>query len=166
MTKGLHMWMYAGARETAPRIAGHGSVEIFDHGGERLVLGDNGMPADGATTATLLFTGGVYAAKAGPYLFRVGMWTPEEDRDDFLAWYETDHLPILLENPIWDGCRFIEVAAESGCQFYVLHQMQDPAALRSNERARSRNTDWFHRLKEKEWFDEPFTRTLYRRIFG
>ena len=164
------MWMYAGEIGTAPRIAGagHGSVEIFDRdgGGERLVLGDDGTPADGATPATILFTGGIYGTKAGPFLFRVGMWTPPEDRDDFLAWYETDHLPILLENPIWDGCRFIEVAAESGCQFYVLHQVQDTAALRSKERERSRDTPWFHRLKKKEWFDEPFTRTLYQRISG
>jgi hypothetical protein len=162
------MWMFAGDAETAAALAeaaANAPIEVFDRddGSGRLLLGDGAPPSGGAEEATVLFTGGTYGAEAGPFLFRVGMWTPTGDRDDFLAWYETDHLSILLEHPAWDGCRFIETAVDDGCQFYVLHQMQDPAALDSDERRRSRDTPWFHRLKKKDWFDEAFVRALYRR---
>lgn len=159
------MWMFEGDAPAAAGIAASGApAEVFvrNDGDDRLVLGDGGAPA-GATPATVLFTGGAHGPDAGAFLFKVGMWTPESERHDFLAWYETDHLPLLLEHPTWDGCRFVEVDAAEGCQFYVLHQVQDRAALASPARERSRDTAWFHRLKRHAWFDEPFRRILYRR---
>lgn len=163
------MWMFAGNSDAAVALtdaAQDTMIEVFDRddgSDERLLLGDGVVAAKGAETATILFTGGSFGPTAGPFLFRVGMWTPIEDREDFLAWYEDDHLSLLLDHPAWDGCRFIETAADDGCQFYVLHQMRDPAALDSDERRRSRDTPWFHRLKKKDWFDDAFVRALYRR---
>jgi hypothetical protein len=163
------MWMFTGDATTADSIteaATGAAVESFaqaDDTDQRLLLGDGSKPSTGGQETTILFTGGTYGAQAGKYLFRVGMWTPATDRDDFLAWYEDDHLSILLEHPVWDGCRFIETATDEGCQFYVLHQMQDPIALESEERRRSRDTPWFHRLKSKDWFDDAFVRTLFQR---
>jgi hypothetical protein len=101
---------------------------------------------------------------AGEWLFRVGLWVPREHRDEFLSWYEQEHLPILLECAAWDGCRFVEVPNATGCQFFALHQLADRAALASAERARSRATRWFADLKQFAWFDEPFSRVLYRRV--
>jgi hypothetical protein len=46
----------------------------------------------------------------------------------------------------------------------ALHQLADRAALSSPERSRSRATPWFLRLARHDWFDGPFTRTLYRRV--
>ncbi len=162
------MWMFVGDAVASTALSGgaDAAYEVLtrdDGSDERLIFGEGALPA-GAEDATIKFTGGNFGTAAGEFLFRVGMWTPAEDRDDFLAWYEIDHLPLLLEHPTWDGCRFIEVAAADGFQFYVLHQMQDPEALNSEARAKSRDTPWFHRLKAKEWFDEGFTRALYRRI--
>lgn len=117
-----------------------------------------------STPVQLLFEGGRHGPDAGEWLLCVGLWAPAHQRGELLAWYEQEHLPILLECPTWDGCRFVEAPAPSGCQFFSLHQVSDVAALTSPERARSRATPWFERLKQFEWFDEPFTRTLYRRV--
>jgi hypothetical protein len=113
-----------------------------------------------------LFAGGRHGPDAGEWLFCVGLWVPAGERREFLAWYQHEHLPILLECPTWDGCRFVEAGASHGCQFYALHQLSDRAALESPERARSRGGPAFERLKRFPWFDEPFTRTLYRRFEG
>lgn len=116
------------------------------------------------TPVRLLFDGGRHGASAGSWLFCVGLAVPTAQRDDFLDWYEHEHLPILLECPTWDGCRFVEAPAAQGCQFFALHQLAARAALDSPERARSRATPGFWRLKQFGWFDEAFTRTLYERV--
>jgi hypothetical protein len=109
----------------------------------------------------LLFSGGKFGPNRGPYLFMVGIWLPAVDRAEFLDWYRNEHLPILLECPTWNGCRFVESAVSEGNQFYALHQLADRSALQSEERRRSRATPWFLRLKQHPWFDEPFARQLY-----
>ena len=112
----------------------------------------------------ILLAQGRVGARHGSLLFKVGIRTPAEFRDELLDWYFREHLPILLECPAWDGCRFAQEDVEAGCQFHALHQLSDISALESDERARSRSTPWFFELKRNDWFDEPFTRVLYRRI--
>jgi hypothetical protein len=178
------------ATQRAPAAAcAHGSeVFVRDDGGSLLVLVDHGTspatPAPAALTAPpappappnvptppdstralrLLFSGGRFGAAGGDWLFFVGLWTPPDWRDEFLAWYRGEHLPMLLECPVWDGCRFTEQSVEAGCQFHALHQFSDRAALDSEHRRRSRSTHWFARLSRNPWFDGGFTRTLYRRL--
>lgn len=112
----------------------------------------------------LLFAGGRHGPDGGPWLFYVGLWTPDDYRAEFLAWYRLEHMPILLENPLWDGCRFVEEKTSRGAQFHALHQFADRAALESPERRHSRSTPWFRRLSEHPWFDGAFKRTLCRRL--
>jgi hypothetical protein len=38
---------------------------------------------------------------------------------EFLDWYRNEHLPILLECPTWNGCRFVESPVLEGHQFYA-----------------------------------------------
>jgi hypothetical protein len=135
-------------------------------GGVVLCL-DDGVPAAAAPPARrvqVLFTGGRYGIEGGEWLFYVGLWTPAEFREEFLAWYELEHLPILLECPTWDGCRFVERPVDHGAQFHALHQLADKTALESAERSHSRATPWFRRLSVQPWFDGAFTRTLCRRV--
>lgn len=115
---------------------------------------------------SLLFAGGTSGARGGRYLFRVGLWTPSTERDEFLSWYEKEHLPMLLECAAWGGCRFVEAPSPEGCQFYALHQLVEKSALESNERRASRATPWFYKLKRHDWFDAGFTRQLYVRTEG
>jgi hypothetical protein len=144
-----------GGSEFFVATEGSGGVELFENGATTTQPGD--MPAK------LLFTGGRYGIAGGEWLFMVGLWTPEDFREEFVAWYKIEHMPILLECPQWDGCRFVETPAEKGCQFVSLHQLSDRSALDSNERKRSRATPWFKRLSAHSWFDGAFTRSLYRR---
>jgi hypothetical protein len=145
-----------------------GEAEIFlrDDGKGALVL-CNGPVAAGnseAKSVKKLFDGGRFGKSGGDWLFCVALWTPDDYRNEFLAWYQTEHLPIMLECPAWDGCRFLEGKVSSGCQFYALHQLSDKKALDSQERKRSRSTPWFKRLAKNGWFDGAFQRTLYRRF--
>jgi len=133
-----------------------GEAEIFlrDDGKGALVL-CNGPVAAGnseAKSVKKLFDGGGFGKSGGDWLFCVALWTPDDYRDEFLAWYQTEHLPILLECPAWDGCRFLE------------EKVSDKKALDSQERKRSRSTPWFKRLAKNAWFDGAFQRTLYRRF--
>lgn len=144
-----------------------GGVELFirEDSGGGVVLCEGGR-AEGAAVehrVDVLFTGGRYGKKGGEWLFWVGLWTPREYRSEFVAWYECEHMPILLECSLWDGCRFVEQQVAEGCQFYALHQLSAKAALDSEERKRSRSTPWFERLTKNAWFDGAFSRVLCRR---
>lgn len=158
------------AQDDAParaRAAVGPAAEFFTRvdgeGGVAVVADPTAAARDGDIAAQVLFTGGTSGAQGGDWLFLVGLWTPADYRDEFLAWYRMEHLPILLECPLWDGCRFVEAQVGDGCQFYALHQLNDRAALDSDERKRSRATPWFRRLSQHDWFDGAFARTLYRR---
>ncbi len=168
------MWMFVGEAATAAQVlelagARGETPEVYarDDGSAHLVLreDDGGEPPDQwSVAAPILFSDGRFGLERGEHMLMVGLWTPQEDRDELLSWYRQEHLPLLLGCSAWGGCRFVEVAAEQGCQFYALHQLCELAALDSDQRKRSRDTDWFHRLKRKDWFDEPFTRVLMRRV--
>lgn len=107
---------------------------------------------------------GDYGRKGGRHLLYVGAWVPSDFRSEFAAWYEMDHLPLLLQCPSWDGCRIVEEDVADGVQFYALHQVTDTAAFDSEERRQSRDTPWFHRLKAHDWFDEAFSRRTLKRL--
>lgn len=155
-------------RRNAPHCAAGAELFLRDDGqGSMIVCGSDDAKASGAIAEKrmqVLFTGGKYGRDGGDWLFYVGLWTPADFRDEFLAWYEREHLPILLECPLWDGCRFVEQPIDRGYQFYAMHQLSDKAALDSAERKRSRSTPWFRRLSVHSWFDGAFTRTLCRRL--
>ena len=148
----------AGTVESFVRDDGRGGLVVCDGAGD----GDTGMAS--GKSVQVVFVGGRYGVPAGDWLFYVGLWTPHDYRNEFLAWYQFEHLPMLLECPLWDGCRFVEEAAREGCQFHALHQLSDRTALDSMERKRSRTTPWFIRLSANDWFDGAFTRTLCRRL--
>ena len=154
-------------RRTAIGCAADAESFVRDDGRGALIVcdGDNigAAGVSGAKRMQLLFTGGRFGRTAGDWLFHVGLWTPPDFREELLAWYRHEHLPILLECRLWDGCRFVEQKVDKGCQFYALHQLADKAALDSAERKRSRSTPWFKRLSVHSWFDGAFTRTLYKK---
>jgi hypothetical protein len=153
-----------------PRVeAKNGSIEWYSReDGDGLLAVTNERTIDapsGKTHAvTPLFTLGEYGAAAGPHLFYLALRVPEDYRNEFLAWYESEHLPMLLEAKGWDGCRFVEEPVNDGLLFHALHQLRDLSALESAERKRSRATPWFGRLAKNAWFDSGFVRSIYRRI--
>jgi hypothetical protein len=70
-------------------------------------------------------------------------------------------MPMLLEEPTWYGCEFFRALGASCYSFAALHYV-DPQALKSDARNRSIDTPWWHRLKQHEWFDKQFVRTLMK----
>jgi hypothetical protein len=148
------------------KVTGPAECLLRDDKKGSLILCERGSVPEGVQEmrGTTLFTGGSYGPEAGSWVFLVGVWTPEDWREEFCAWYKCEHGPILLECPEWQGFRFVQVPSTSGCQFYVLHRLSDRAALDSEHRKRSRRTPWFKRLATNEWFDEPFERVLSRRV--
>jgi hypothetical protein len=158
----------ADAVELGRYAAGRSRAEIFvrDSGGGAVVISDAAETAEHPAGKRLAprFSGGRFGEAGGQWLFHVGLWTPSDYRDEFLAWYEVEHLPLLLECPLWDGCRFVEETVPNGCQFHALHQLSDTKALDAEQRKRSRSTPWFNRLAKNDWFDGAFKRTLYRRV--
>ncbi len=157
---------FARAAEVAEFLRSAPSFEGFVGDEEDRGLGigapSGGRPS-GAREVSVLFTGGTYGAAAGPHLFHVALHVPNEFREDFLSWYKDEHLPMLLEAPGWDGCRFIEEPVAKDFLFHALHQLSDRTALDSDARKRSRSTPWFQRLAQNAWFDKGFVRALYAR---
>ena len=140
-----------------------GYVADGKDGGFGIAEADDALASAAKREVNMLFSGGTYGATAGQYLFVVGLPVPKDFRDEFLSWYEDEHLPMLLETPGWDGCRFVEEQVEGGLLFHALHQLSDRKALDSDARKRSRSTPWFQRLAQNSWFDKGFARQLYAR---
>jgi len=140
-----------------------GYVADAKDGGFAIAAADDAFSIPAKREVNVLFTGGTYGADAGPYLFHVGLPVPNDFRDEFLSWYKDEHLPILLETPEWQGCRFVEERVANGLLFHALHQLSERSALDSDARKRSRSTPWFVRLAQHAWFDKGFARQLYAR---
>jgi hypothetical protein len=80
---------------------------------------------------------------------------------EFDAWFQYEHMPMLLEEPSWYGCEFFRALGASSYSFAALHYLE-PQALKSTARDRSIDTSWWHRLKQHDWFDKGFIRTLMK----
>ena len=84
-----------------------------------------------------------------PVLFRV----PPEREHEFNAWYEEEHMDILLRCEHWPYCRRFRLHGPSnGYTHLALHHLTDLKALESQERDEARATAWRDRLAEEAWF--------------
>jgi len=89
-----------------------------------------------------------------PVLYSVFFNVPPAAMADFDAWYEREHVPMLMENPDWLMVRRFEVA-DGVPQPYTrlaLHYLANDAVLSSPERERARGTPWRARLAANSWF--------------
>ena len=92
---------------------------------------------------------------------------PPEDEADFEAWYEQEHVPLLMGADGW--LRVRRYRTQPGFDgppwtSFALHELRDRTALDSPERARARTTEWRDRLARRPWFAGS-GRWLYRPIF-
>ncbi len=89
-----------------------------------------------------------------PVLYPVWFNVPPERLDDFDAWYEQDHIPLLLECPEWRAVRRFAVTDGAPGRFnrLALHYLDDKSALQSPARERARATPWRERLAAEPWF--------------
>jgi hypothetical protein len=94
-----------------------------------------------------------------PVLFSV----PIERQPEFDAWYDEEHLDILLRCPYWPMCRRFKVIdpAPGSPTHIALHYLTDLRALESDERTKARSTPWRNRLAAEPWFRGEY-RVYYR----
>jgi hypothetical protein len=88
------------------------------------------------------------------YIYAVFFTVPDDEKNEFDAWYSQDHVPILLECSDWIGTRRFEVI-DGDPQKYnrmALHYLKTISALDSPARAKARTTPWRDRLAVKPWF--------------
>ncbi len=105
-----------------------------------------------------------------PILYPVLFSVPADNKageKDFDAWYDEEHLGILLKSPHWPMCRRFKVhapAAEGGTPQWThiaLHYLRDLRALESPERDEARATPWRARLAQHAWFKGDY-RALHK----
>ena len=85
-----------------------------------------------------------------PVFFRV----PADREAEFNAWYEEEHLAILLRCPYWPMCRRFRIMnpGPESWTHLALHYLTDLRALESAERTEARSTPWRARLAQEPWF--------------
>ena len=112
-------------------------------------------------TGVRIYQCGSQQKGANVYLLKYPV--PDDYLYEFDAWFQYEHMPMLLEEPTWYGCEFFRSLGASCYAFAALHNLE-PQALKSDARNRSVDTPWWHRLKANAWFDKGFTRQLMTRL--
>lgn len=89
-----------------------------------------------------------------PVLYSVFFTVPQDRQDDFNEWYIQDHVPKLLGEPQWLGCRRYEIVdgAPESYTHMALHHLASADALESPARAAARTSPWRDRLAAEGWF--------------
>jgi hypothetical protein len=97
-------------------------------------------------------------ALQAPVLYAVFFNVPEGRAVEFDHWYDTDHVPTLLENPGWLMCRRFTITESEPWRVthLALHYLADEAVLESEEREKARASDWRARLAEEPWFQGKY----------
>jgi hypothetical protein len=110
---------------------------------------------------------GVPSATApGSLLFVATFDVPQDAAAEFDAWYEEEHVPLLMKADGWLRVRrFRTLPGHVGPSWthFALHELRDASVLDAPERAAARSTPWRDRLAEAEWFNRS-GRWLYRPI--
>lgn len=101
----------------------------------------------------------IEARIAYPVFFAV----PQQEVDEFNAWYEEEHLNLLFGCSSWLACRRFWIAQPhpKGWTHLALHYLTDASALRSRERDAARSTPWRDQLAARPWFKGDY-RVLHR----
>jgi hypothetical protein len=88
-----------------------------------------------------------------PTLFMVTSSVSGDETEEFDAWYDTEHVPLLLRVPGWNTIRRYRVTASSRRTTHVaLHYLDGPAVLDSQGRANAGRTEWTKKLATRPWF--------------
>ena len=88
---------------------------------------------------------------------------PEDYWNEFEAWYATEHLPIMLQEPLWAGCQIYRcidhdrgsgapgTATQDSWTHVAFHSLRSMDAMQSPARERARSTAWRGRLSHNAW---------------
>lgn len=88
-------------------------------------------------------------------LFVVAFNVPEAEAEEFNDWYETEHIPLLMEVPGWRRVRRYKVRPGfEGPEWthLALHEIDNQEVLANPKRDAARNTPWRDKLAARSWF--------------
>jgi hypothetical protein len=106
-------------------------------------------------------------SSAFPFAYPVFFRVPPERAAEFNAWYDDEHLAILLQHPGWKACDRYELLdpGEAGPTHLALHWHAALTTLTSPERSAARATPWRDRLAAEPWFRGDY-RVYHRCVSG
>lgn len=92
-------------------------------------------------------------------LYAVAFNVSDDAAAEFDAWYETEHVPLLMECEDWLMVRRFRVVdgVPEAFTHLALHYLADRRALNSPAREKARKTPWRDRLASNEWFKASYT---------
>ncbi len=107
--------------------------------------------------------GAIAPLRDAPILYPVLFGVPAAAEEDFNAWYDKEHLGILLRSVHWPMCRRFKIHKPVPGEWthIALHYLADMRALESKERSEARATPWRDRLAKNAWFKGDY-RVLYK----
>ena len=93
-----------------------------------------------------------------PVLYAVWFAVPPDRLAEFDAWYDQDHVPMLMQQKDWIAVRRFDIVDGEPELFnrLALHYLADAAALNSPERQPARETTWRQRLAAEPWFNAGY----------
>ena len=97
-------------------------------------------------------------------IFCVFFRVPGERVGEFEDWFDSEHMPTLLECEDWLMARRLQIV-ESEPEPYthlMLHYLNDETALNSAALEKARASEWRRRLAAEPWFDPHYV-TYHRR---
>ena len=99
-----------------------------------------------------------------PVVLCVFFSVPMEQRGSFEDWYDSEHIPMLLDCPDWLMARRFDIIAWDPEPYthVILHYLNDESALESDALKRSRETPRRQSLADQSWFTPLFV-TYHRR---
>ena len=103
---------------------------------------------------------------AAPYAYSVMFTVPSAREVEFNDWYASEHVPLLLGNADWLGCRRYRIV-DGGPEAHThlaIHHLNDLAALEGPQRAQARATQWRDRLAREPWFKGRYA--TFRKVGG
>lgn len=79
---------------------------------------------------------------------------PDDRAAEFADWYETEHTPMLLKNPMWRMGRHMTIVDANPNPFthMAIHYVDNVSVLQSAEVKAAQSTEWRMRLASEDWF--------------
>jgi len=102
--------------------------------------------------------------ETAPVLYAVWFGVPASAAAELEAWYREDHIPLLMEEPLWRAAVSYRIAdGEPKLWTHLtLHYLESAGALESPARQRACGTPWRQRLSREPWFKGLYG--LYERL--
>jgi antibiotic biosynthesis monooxygenase (ABM) superfamily enzyme len=97
-----------------------------------------------------------------PYQLLVCMTPASGQEADFVAWYQDEHIPLLLEVPGWRRARLFRQVEGSGPAFMAVHELESPDVFDHPAHEKAVGTPWRERIRQSVQRRERHLFALWR----